>query len=52
VCGIFLLKFSTEMLIRTMNRTLTHNDRRYILVADYEAQNYQISNNLNTRTNE
>jgi hypothetical protein len=25
MCGIFLLKFSTEMLIRTMNGTLTHN---------------------------
>jgi len=25
VGGIFLLKFSTEMLIRTMNETLTHN---------------------------
>jgi hypothetical protein len=25
VGGIFLLKFSTEMLIRTMNGTLTHN---------------------------
>ena len=23
--GFFLLKFSTEMLIRTMNGTLTHN---------------------------
>jgi hypothetical protein len=27
VGGIFLLKFSTEMLIRTMNVTLTHNVR-------------------------
>jgi len=25
VGGIFILKFSTEMLIRTMNWTLTHN---------------------------
>ena len=25
----FLLKFSTEMLIRTMNGTLTHNGRQY-----------------------
>ncbi len=29
VCGIFLLKFSTEMLIRMMNGTLTHNGRVY-----------------------
>ena len=40
------------MLIRTMNGTLTHNDRRYISVADYEALNYQNTNNLNTRTND
>ncbi len=26
--------------------------RRYISVADYEAQKYQDSNNLNTRTND
>jgi len=37
VGGIFLLKFSTEMLIRTMNITLTHN---YTL--DY--------NNINEKT--
>ena len=30
--GIFLLKFSTEMLIRTMKGTLTHNGCKYIVV--------------------
>ena len=29
-----------------------YNDRRYISVADYEAQNCQIIKNLNTRTND
>lgn len=28
------------------------NVRRYISVAEYEAHNYQINNNLNTRTND
>ena len=32
--------------------SLTYNDRRYISVADYEAQNYKINNNLNTRAND
>jgi len=30
VGGIFILKFSTEMLIRTMNWTLTHNGYGYV----------------------
>jgi hypothetical protein len=32
VCRIFLLKFSTKMLIRTMNGTLTHNVLRICAV--------------------
>ena len=31
---------------------MEHNVRRYISVADYKAQNYQNSNNLNTREND
>ena len=32
--------------------SIGYNVRRYISVADYEAQNYQINNILNTRTND
>jgi hypothetical protein len=32
---IFLLKFSTEMLIRSRNETLTHNNK-YIHFTDYK----------------
>ncbi len=31
---------------RRKNVAMEHNVRRYISVADYEAQNYQISNNI------
>ncbi len=40
------------MLIRSSNVAFADNVRRYISVADYEAHNYQNSNNLNTRTND
>ncbi len=37
---IFLLKFSTEMLIRMMNGTLTHNGWVYEKVCLDELSNY------------
>jgi hypothetical protein len=50
VYGIFLLKFSTEMFIRTMNGTLTHNGSQVYLVADLELQNFKLRTNENRRT--
>ena len=35
-----------------MECSITANVRRYISVAEYEVYNNQISNNLNTRTND
>jgi hypothetical protein len=45
VCGIFLLKFSTEMMIRTMNGTLTHNVLRICEVRIEEP--LKLNTNLN-----
>jgi hypothetical protein len=42
VCGIFLLKFSTKMLISKMNGTLTHNVLQVYLVADLKLQNLNL----------
>ena len=40
------------MMIWGIILSIVANDRRYISVADYEALNYQITNNLNTKTND